>query len=80
MCCIISILRRSAHTNIILYLRISFNIMSRRIMTSLSSETMNPSPILIYRNTKYLLYLALLFSVLFSQENPKIYLPFAYPI
>ena len=35
MCCIISNLGRSAHTNIILYLRISINIMSMRIMSPL---------------------------------------------
>ena len=87
MCCIISNLGRSAHTNIYLKLenfyqydvyensRVHCNVLREQ-----SSETMNPGPILIYRNTKYPLYLALLFSVLFSHENTKIYLPFAYPI
>ena len=87
MCCIISNLGRSAHTNIYLKLenfyqydvyensRVHCNVMREQL-----SETMNPGPILIYRNTKQTLLLALVISDLFNSENTKTQLPFANPI
>ena len=75
MCGIISNLGHGAHMNIIMNLRISIN-----IIRECSSETMNPGPILIHRNTKISLYLAFLFSDLYYSENTKIYLHLANPI
>ena len=86
MCCIISNLGRSAHTYI--YLKdekfYQYNVYENsrvrcNVMREQSSETMNPGPILIHRNTKYHFYLAFLFSALKSHENTKIYLPFTSP-
>ena len=87
MCCIISNLGRSAHTYIYLEhenfyqydvyenSRVHCNVMREQL-----SETMNPGPILIHRNTKQLSQIAFYFSALFNSENTKTYLPFANPI
>ena len=87
MCWVISNLGRSAHTYIYLKLenfyqcdvyensRVHWN-----VMREFSSETVNPGPILIHRNTTQLSLLAFYFSDLFNSENTKAYLPFANPI
>ena len=87
MCCIISNLGRSAHTNIYLTLEIFYQYdvyensrVHCNVMREQSSKTMNPGPILIYRNTKQLSQIAFYFLDLFYSENTKEYLPFAIPI
>ena len=87
MCCIIFNLGRSAHTYIYLKLEIfyQYNVYENsrvhcNVMREQSSETMNPGPILIHRNTKQLSQIALYFSDLFNSEKTKNYLPFSIPI
>ena len=86
MCCIISIVGRTAHTDMYLTLKSFYQYIvyenfraHYNFMREQSIEPMNPGPILIYKNTK-LLQLPLLFLDLFNSKNRKIYLPFANPI
>ena len=87
MCCIISNSGRSAHTYIYLkhekffqYNVYENSIVHCNVMREQSSETINPGPILIHRNTKQLSQIAFYFSDLFNSEYTKIALPFAIPI
>ena len=87
MCCIISIIGRSAHINIYLKLESFYQYdvyensrVRCNVMREQSSEPMNPGSILIHRTTKPTLLSNFTFSALINFENPKIYLPFANPI